>query len=188
MNLSEAGEIAHRCLLEIPIHFPHVTIDAAVVMPDHVHAILVIQTAATANPTDFPNGPNDVPNVSVPNADVSNVGIGHARSLQPQQRQQQRSDPDRQRTRPLETLPLAVGTFKSSVTRLVRASGISAFRWQKSYHDRIIRDGMEYDRIFAYILNNPRRWSENIRTNISQTPFQTFPFQTPPFQRPPFQT
>ena len=128
MVRSEAGEIASRCLLEIPKHFPGVTVDANVVMPDHVHMIMAIESS------------------------VPTVGIGYARSL-----------PVRQRARPLETLPLAIGSYKSSVSRLVRATGDVAFQWQKSYHDRIIRDWAAYDNIRAYIANNPRRWWESTR-------------------------
>lgn len=42
MALSEAGRIASRCWQEIPKHFPHVALDAWVVMPDHIHGVLVI--------------------------------------------------------------------------------------------------------------------------------------------------
>jgi len=141
MVRSQAGEFAHRCLHEIPRHFPSVTVDTAVVMPDHVHAILAIE-------------PSD-PIVPFKKTSVPTVGIGHARSLQRQ------PNSIRQRIRPLETLPLAVGSYKSSVTRLVRASGHTAFQWQKSYHDRIIRDTGEYERIYAYIVDNPRRWTDS---------------------------
>jgi len=42
MMLSRFGEIARLCWMSIPTHFPHVRIDAFVVMPDHVHGILVL--------------------------------------------------------------------------------------------------------------------------------------------------
>src|SRR5467141_1423347 len=42
MMLSRFGEIARLCWMSIPRHFPHVRIDAFVVMPDHVHGILVL--------------------------------------------------------------------------------------------------------------------------------------------------
>jgi REP element-mobilizing transposase RayT len=41
---SAAGLIAARCLQDIHDHFPMVTVDCSVVMPDHVHAILAVQT------------------------------------------------------------------------------------------------------------------------------------------------
>ncbi len=40
--LSRCGEIARECWASIPHHFPHVRTDASVVMPDHVHGILLL--------------------------------------------------------------------------------------------------------------------------------------------------
>jgi len=42
MLLSRFGEIARQCWVSIPNHFLHVRIDAFVVMPDHVHGILLL--------------------------------------------------------------------------------------------------------------------------------------------------
>ncbi|MGM0565380.1 MAG: hypothetical protein ACQESX_01370 [Bacteroidota bacterium] len=42
MNLSEIGEIADKYWLEIPEHFPFVKLDVHVVMPNHVHGIVII--------------------------------------------------------------------------------------------------------------------------------------------------
>ncbi len=42
MHLSPAGEIAHQYLAEIPHHAP-ATVDVFVVMPNHVHLILVLE-------------------------------------------------------------------------------------------------------------------------------------------------
>jgi REP element-mobilizing transposase RayT len=36
------GEVAVACWREIPVHFPHVRLDAFVVMPNHVHGLLII--------------------------------------------------------------------------------------------------------------------------------------------------
>ena len=33
--------------------------------------------------------------------------------------------------------------------------------WQKSYHDHIIRDDTEYQKIWKYIDENPMRWAED---------------------------
>jgi putative transposase len=40
--LNEGGKIAHQCWLDIPQHFPHASLDEFVIMPNHVHGILVI--------------------------------------------------------------------------------------------------------------------------------------------------
>ena len=45
MQLNAAGRVAERYWLDIPVHFPHTELDAFVVMPNHVHGILVIGDA-----------------------------------------------------------------------------------------------------------------------------------------------
>jgi putative transposase len=56
MRLNDMGRTAEKCWIEIPDHFPHVRLDAFVIMPNHVHGILLIdgnvQTpVAPVNPT-----------------------------------------------------------------------------------------------------------------------------------------
>ncbi len=42
MKLSEIGIIANKYWLEIPIHFPFVKLDSFVIMPNHIHGIIII--------------------------------------------------------------------------------------------------------------------------------------------------
>jgi putative transposase len=42
MRLNDIGRVAERCWLDIPSDFPHVALDAFVIMPNHVHGILWI--------------------------------------------------------------------------------------------------------------------------------------------------
>ena len=42
MYLSEIGQIISQMWYEIPVHFPFLALDAFVVMPDHIHGIIVI--------------------------------------------------------------------------------------------------------------------------------------------------
>ncbi|MBN2703308.1 MAG: transposase [Pontiellaceae bacterium] len=42
MRLNDAGRVVEQCWNEIPAHFPHVALDEFVVMPNHVHGILLI--------------------------------------------------------------------------------------------------------------------------------------------------
>ena len=51
MNLSPIGESARACLESIPTHFPHVEIPLFVVMPNHIHCILIINNPHLENKT-----------------------------------------------------------------------------------------------------------------------------------------
>jgi len=42
MRLNDFGKIAHQCWLEIPNHFPHIQLDEFVIMPDHIHGIIIL--------------------------------------------------------------------------------------------------------------------------------------------------
>ncbi len=50
VRLSPIGEIATELWLEIPNHFPEVTVDPFIVMPNHLHGILTIRWARHAVP------------------------------------------------------------------------------------------------------------------------------------------
>ena len=41
-KLNEGGKIAEQCWIDIPKHYPNVQLDVYVVMPNHVHGILII--------------------------------------------------------------------------------------------------------------------------------------------------
>jgi hypothetical protein len=54
MVLNADGLIAHRCWMDIPEHFPGVKVDAFLVMPDHVHGLIIIDDASfPGNGRDF---------------------------------------------------------------------------------------------------------------------------------------
>ena len=42
MQLYQAGRIAAACWREIPVHFPTVALDQWIMMPNHLHGILII--------------------------------------------------------------------------------------------------------------------------------------------------
>jgi REP element-mobilizing transposase RayT len=46
---NEYGRIVSECWTEIPQHFPHVDLEEWIVMPNHLHGIMVFTTDALAN-------------------------------------------------------------------------------------------------------------------------------------------
>lgn len=62
MQLNAVGKIAHTCWKAIPVHFPRVEIDEFVVMPNHLHGVIVIDEnnavgATHASPLQKRSGP-----------------------------------------------------------------------------------------------------------------------------------
>jgi putative transposase len=53
--LTNMGEIAKSCWLQIPEHFPNIRLDEFVIMPNHVHGIIVILHKAEDDRFTFPD-------------------------------------------------------------------------------------------------------------------------------------
>jgi putative transposase len=59
-TLSAIGEILRACWCEIPQHFPNVSLDEFVIMPNHLHGIIFIHESAVVGATHaspLPRGP-----------------------------------------------------------------------------------------------------------------------------------
>ncbi len=57
MALNDAGRAAAACWCAIPDHFPHAALDEWIVMPDHVHGIIVIRRDGHPAPAGTENYP-----------------------------------------------------------------------------------------------------------------------------------
>ena len=60
-----------------------------------------------------------------------------------------------------QPLGTVVGSFKSAVTKRVHDSGLYLKEkiWQRNYHEHIIRDEIDYQKVQEYIEANPINWS-----------------------------
>jgi len=54
MHLNEYGKIALDCWTALPRHYQHIDVDGFVVMPNHVHGILIIRAGLKPAPTKQP--------------------------------------------------------------------------------------------------------------------------------------
>lgn len=48
--------------------------------------------------------------------------------------------------------------FKGACTKKIKIIN-PEFSWQRSFHDRVLRDQQELERVEEYIVNNPLKWS-----------------------------
>jgi hypothetical protein len=51
-----------------------------------------------------------------------------------------------------------IGAFKTTSSKAIHGLGYAGYRWQRSFHDRIVHDAQALRRITDYIRDNPRRW------------------------------
>ncbi len=42
MKLNAAGEMVHGCWNELSAHYPHVILDSFIVMPNHIHGVVIV--------------------------------------------------------------------------------------------------------------------------------------------------
>jgi len=169
MMLNDIGKIINQYILSIPDHFPHVEIHDHVVMPNHVHILLLTsklpdhrRDANTARPIHNINEKKARP-LHKNNEDT----INHL-SIEIPQRTARDAVPT---TKPLPTWPwygslwYIINQLKFTCTReinkqsnewIIKIPYWDKFARQPRYHDRIIRNQLEYDRIKHYIQTNPQ--------------------------------
>lgn len=157
MTLSPLGQVVEERWHSLRRFFPGVELDAFVVMPNHVHGIIVIKSQALSRGPDRESeAPGAAPapsaKVVLPEASPSRSVDGlMARDACPARGTQPGS------------LGAIVQSFKSVTTRTInrmcRTPG--AELWQTNYYERIIRDHEELERTRRCIETNPARWDED---------------------------
>ncbi|MCA1554299.1 MAG: hypothetical protein LC737_07975 [Chloroflexi bacterium] len=156
MELNDAGAMLVRWWDELPNKFPAVESDAFVVMPNHIHGIVVIAD-------------DGQPRRVAPTEVIADVGATlRGRPI--------RGRPDAP-TRP--TLGDIMDWFKTMTTneyiRGVKQRGWKPFDkrvFQRNYYEHIVRNERELNAIREYIQNNPANWMMDMDNtkNVRQLP------------------
>jgi putative transposase len=60
----------------------------------------------------------------------------------------------------IKPLPELIGAYKTTVSKKIHITGDEFFKWQKSYHEHIIRNMRELNIIKKYIIENPAKWNK----------------------------
>jgi putative transposase len=141
MVLNEPGRMVATVWRELPHHYPGVEVDTLVVMPNHVHGIIMLVGAGPCARPDVGAGPRACPD------GVSGQPRGVA---------------------PTMSLPDVVHRFKSLTTARYRRGVLqdrwppfSGRLWQRNYYEHVIRNEEELDAIRQYVADNPGRWEED---------------------------
>jgi putative transposase len=132
MKMNDAGWMIQTIWDEMPIHYRGVETDEFVVMPNHIHGIVVIVGA----------GPRACPDDGHPRREGHPQGGAPTLSL------------------PEVVHRFKTMTTKRYTDR-VRKSGWAPFPgklWQRNYWEHIVRNEIELNRIRQYIQYNPVQW------------------------------
>ena len=171
MQLSEIGKTAQNEWLNSMDIRPDMNLDMEcfVVMPNHIHGIVVIGKNEYNSVRDDGDYCKDAMHgVSMENNDtISDAMHGVSTDNETETNiielfQKIETIPSANHFGPQsKNLASIMRGFKSAVTTTARELNIS-FDWQTRFHDHVIRDDDEFRRIAFYIEQNPMNWEKDI--------------------------
>lgn len=165
MHLSPTGVLADVFWHQIPFHASSVDLGPFVVMPDHIHGIVLLGSVGsvgsvgslyTTIPQDRqdrqdPQGPQNRQDQIPQDQDQNAPQAPSPRSTGGKNQEMAQKSPRK------NSLSAVIRNYKAAVTRHARRLGLP-YGWQSRFHDRIIRSEEEYLRISRYIRDNPKNW------------------------------
>ncbi|PIZ70638.1 transposase [Candidatus Peregrinibacteria bacterium CG_4_10_14_0_2_um_filter_43_11] len=137
MGLNGLGVIANQFWLNIPNHFKNVELDEWTIMPNHIHGILWLKNRS--NDLNFVTPRRDVLIKRL--YDKNQNKHNYFSTISPKK----------------GSLSLIIRCYKMICTKKIKIID-NDFSWQPNYHDHIIRNETELNRIRLYIQNNPFNW------------------------------
>lgn len=135
MILSPLGVIADMCWWEINNHADQVELGEFIIMPNHMHGILILDRP-DPNVTGDMSNPDDRDSGDDKNEKMSGISP--------------KSD----------SVSTIIRSYKPAVSKHAHRLGFE-FKWHERFHDHIIRDSDEFNRISIYIRNNPANWEKD---------------------------
>ena len=140
MHLSEIGKYAEEQFQDVSSNYPYAEIPSFVVMPNHIHAIVII------NDRD----------------DTCRDAIHRVSETNEQETPTKNRGGITKTDNPMlyKSLGTVIRGLKARVTHYANEKHID-FAWQSRFHDRIIRDQRDMNETSIYVANNVAKWSED---------------------------
>lgn len=130
--LNDAGRIVWSVWHDLPRHYAHVGLDSFIVMPNHVHGIIVLRDPPFAGPGPIPLAAPD-----------DRAGL--------------RPAPTGTRRHGLPEIVRALKSFSARRINKLRGASCVAV-WQRGYFEHIIPNEKAYHAVRYYIAENPANW------------------------------
>ena len=144
MVLTRVGQFVEEQLQNVTRHYPYAEIPLWVVMPNHVHAIVVIGDANCRDAIHRVSvSQNDGDAMNRVSTDETNDVGGVTGNRNPMLK---------------NCLGAVVRGLKARVTKFAKDNNIP-FAWQTRFYDRIVRNQTEMNYIAEYIENNVAKWN-----------------------------
>jgi len=154
MTLNRYSVIVRDAWFDLKNHYRHVELGEFVIMPNHVHGIIVLTDDGRGGSST--SGGMNLPDIT--SAGMDNLPIHQTRPYV--------------KPKPRHGLPEIIRAFKSfsakRINRLRRTDGIPV--WQRNYYEHIIRNEREMDNITKYIETNPLRWDDDDENPVKSNP------------------
>ncbi|NMB48360.1 hypothetical protein GYA13_02845 [Candidatus Kuenenbacteria bacterium] len=146
MYLNPLGQAAKICWQNIPRHYPEIKLDNFIIMPNHLHGILIFGNNVGAQNLEPDNSENMVQFIE------SNNLKNRAQNIEPLPK-----------TNAYQhiisgSIGSVVRGFKIGVTKWAKTHNYNIPVWQRNYYEHIIRDEKDYENIWQYIEYNPAKW------------------------------
>ena len=166
MMLNEFGVLVQNEWLKTGIIRPNINIDAFVVMPNHLHGIIIITDNDNGHSRDSRDSRDSrrdtLQRVStitdtITDTDTDTITDTEMGTETDTGTIEQFGKPTK------NSIPTIVRSFKSTTTKQINQMRQTPMKplWQRNYFEHVIRDDNELTRIRHYIINNPNRWEED---------------------------
>src|SRR3989338_7436439 len=159
MCLSQTGGMAKKYWLEILKHFPFVKLDEFVVMPNHIHGILIIEKQNNVETPQW--GVSTGPGLEQKPNSHWGVSTGPGLEQKPNSHWGVSTGTKSKSNQNPKWKPNSLGSiinqYKSICTKKIRAYD-QAFAWQSRFYDHVIRNEKSLNGIRKYIICNPKKW------------------------------
>jgi len=139
MILSETGIIVYKFWMQIQDHFPNINLDEFIIMPDHIHGIIIIKSKSETKSEIKCDNMVETPNLGVSTGTSIQIG----KSGNPYWKS--------------NSIGSIINQFKRICTIKTKSIGLD-FSWQPRFYDHIIRSDKELNHIRTYIKDNPNNW------------------------------
>lgn len=178
VELTEVGKVVERTISELPTKYPMAKVASHVIMPDHVHMLIDLRSAATLTGNDSSNGASNDSSNGASNGAINRAVTGTVTGTVSAVTSPDRAGTGKTTTTDLDRIrggvtgehnPMLKNNSISSMIRWLKAKScyqircfcLEDFQWHPRYHDRIVRNRKEREAFLRYIEANPAKW-ENV--------------------------